>query len=632
MFEAIRNNKRVAQVILGLLIIPFALFGIDSYFGDRMGGGEIATVGGTPITRHEFDRALEEQRSRLREQLGADASAALLDSEELRQATLDQLVIRRALVLYFRDMRLKPFSGQLQQALAGIESFQENGEFSLERYRMLLARQGLNPAAFEAQVGQDLLAQQLMVAIASSSLVAREPARRVLVGELEERMVREMRFPVAPHLANIKIDDAAIQKFYDDNPARFELPERIKAEYLVLSEKALLEAVKIDDDKEVIQQAYRDLPEERHVRHILIEPASRSAAAATEAARKEADEIAAELRKNPDRFPELAREKSQDPGSSGTGGDLGYIARDGAMESSFEEAVFALKQGEISDPVRTGYGFHIIQVVAVHKRPFDEVRDEIVAGLRKQKLGREFDEKTTKFSEMVFNETPDSLQPAAEAFGLEIQRSDWISRKADGLGEFRNERLVASLFEDDALRHNHNTQALDVGSNTLVSARVLEHEAARRVPLEDVRGSIEAQLRREEAMRLAREAGNAALAALDRREEVSVAWSMPRPFQRADSFQRPNPDLPPEAVYAVFGASLAQLPTRVAAILPDDAYVIYQIDSVTHPSIGDGDPRLAALSRQYELLLGQTDFESFIASLRDRYKVVTKSVARQETE
>jgi len=622
MFEAIRNNKRIAQVILAILIIPFAAFGLDSYFGGGMGGGEVAKVGRSSISRFEFDRALEEHRSRLREQYGEDATPAMLRSEELRRTVLDQLIVRRALALYSADLRLNVSGGQLQQVIAG--AFQEDGHFSLERYHAWLSRQGLSPAAFEAQLAQDLLVQQLEDSISGSSLVARDSARRLLAAQLEERVVREMRFPVAPHLSGIEISEAAIQKFYDDNPARFELPERIRAEYIVFSEEALLSGIKIDETD--IQKAYQDPPEERRVRHILIEPASDTDEAAVEAARKEAEGIAAILRKEPGRFTALAREKSQDPGSSELGGDLGYIARDGAMEPLFEEAAFALKKNEISAPTRTQEGFHIIQVTDVRKRSLGEMRDEIIDQLRRQALGQGFDEKAMKFSEMVFNETPDSLQPAAEAFGLEIRRTGWIDRKADALDEFRSERLVESLFGDDALGRRNNTQAIEIGLNTLVAARVAEHQAARRLPLEEVRGQIEAQLRRDEAMRMAREQGNAVLEALDRGEAVSNAWSTPR------SFQRSRPDLPPLAARAVFAVRLSSLPARVAMELPDDAYVIYQVDSAMRPTIDDSDPRIAALSEQYGYLLAQSDFEAFLVSLRDRYKIVTRLAAERDAE
>jgi len=619
MFEAIRNNKRIAQVILGILIIPFAAFGLDSYFGGGPGEKEIATVGGTPISRDELERALRDAQARLRAQLGEGATADMLNAEELRQVVLDQLVTQRMLALYAKQMQMSISSEQLQQAVA--EIFKENGQFSPTRYRAFLIQREMSSAHFEAQFAQELLTQQLEGSISGSSLVARHSARRLLAARLEERVVREMRFPVAPYLASIEIDEAAIKAFYDEHAARFELAERIKAEYLVFNEQSLQSKIQIAEAD--IQKAYQDWPEERHVRHILIEPASDTDEAG-EAAKKQAEEIAATLRRNPSRFPALAKEKSQDPGSSEVGGDLGYIARDGVMEAPFEEAVFALKQGEISHPVRTRYGFHILQVTDIQKRSLAEMRDEIVAQLRKQALGRGFDEKATKFSEMVFNEAPDSLQPAAEAFGLDIQRTDWIDQGAEALGEFRDKRLVTSLFDDDALNQRHNTQAIDVGSNTLVAARVIEHEAARRLPLEEVRGQIEAQLRREEAMRRAREEGNAVLAALDRGETVNNAWSMPR------SFLRSKPELPPLAARAVFAVQVSSLPVRVAAELPDDAYVIYQVDSVIRPPIDDNDPRITALAGQYGSLLAQSDFESFLASLRNRYKIVIKPTANRD--
>jgi len=623
MFEAIRNNKRIAQVILGILIVPFAAFGLDSYFGDRLGNREVATVGGSSIYRGEFERALEEQRESLREQLGAEAAAEVIKSGKLQQEVLNQLILERALALYAKDMRLSVSSVQLQQALSMYEAFHENGQFSLERYKTLLQRQGMTPVAFEAKVAQNLLVDQLKISITGSSLIARDTVRRLLIAEGEERMVREMRFPVQPHLSSIKINDEAIKKFYDDNMKHFELPGRVKAEYLVFSEEALQGKLKIDEEK--IKKAYQDLPEDRRVRHILIELASDADEAAVGAARSQAEEIVATLREKPDDFPAIAREKSQDPGSSGEGGDLGNIAHDGTMEQPFEEAVFALEKGDISDPVRTSYGFHILQVTDSQKRSFGEMRDEIEARLRKDAIGKEFNKDAEEFSDMVFSRSQKDLEPVAKAFGLEIQKTDWINEGADTLGEFHNKELVSSLFEDEVLKDKKNTEAIVVGFNTLVSARVFEHEAARRKPLEEVRGQIEAQLRRKEAMRLAREEGTAALEALDRGETVSNAWSAPR------SFQRSKPDLPPLVAREVF-AELMRLPDRVALELPDDAYVIYQIDEVKYPSIDNDDPRIAERAQAYGFLLGMNDFNSFALSLRDRYKIVTKPLADRAAE
>jgi peptidyl-prolyl cis-trans isomerase D len=296
------------------------------------------------------------------------------------------------------------------------------------------------------------------------------------------------------------------------------------------------------------------------------------------------------------------------------------------MQQPFVEAVFALKQGEISDPVRSRFGFHIIQVTAIRNLPFDEVRDDIVTQLRKQALGLEFSEKAGKFSNMVFNESPDSLQPVAEAFGLEIRQTGWIDRGSDILdGELHNKQLVASLFGNDALVKHYNTKALEVGLNTWVSARVLEHEAARRVPLEDARGSIEAQLRRKKAMDMAKEESEAVLAASD--QESDKAWSEARTFQRATA------DLPFRAARAVFAARWAAgQATRVAVELPDDAYVIYQIDEVMRPSIPDDAPILASISEQYGGMLAQSDFAAFRAFIRDRYKVVVKQDLGQAAE
>ena len=601
MFDAFRNNKRIAQVILGILIVPFAaFFGVD-YVGKDQSGGVMATVGGEPIYQKDFDRLLSESR---------------LDrnSDEQRQMVLEQLIHWKLLELYAAEMRQPIGDAQLQQAIFASPSFQENGQFSPERYQKSVAQQAMTPAIYEARLRQQLRDQQLE-GIGLPFPAAKASVRHLLAAWREERMVREMRFPVAPYLAGIKIDDAAIRKYYDENLAQFDRPERIKAEYVVFAEAT----------EEEIQAAYAAgdfVSEERRIRHILIEVAADADEATLASARQKTEEIVTALRKDPKRFPELAREKSQDISSKDDGGDLGYIMR-GTMEPEFEEAVFALKQNEISAPVRTSYGFHIIQVMDMRKPSLDalvDARDAIVAGLRakKQAAGQDFDKDIEKFSEIVFDQEPDSLKPVADAFGLKIQRSDWIDRGTDTVGEFHKKELVDSLFSDDALEKHHNTKPIAINNDVWVAARVREREAARRLTLDEVRAQIEAQLRREEAARLAREKGSAVLAALDKGEPASLAWSTAHAIQRHGDGREL---LSPEAMRAVFAAPVTKLPVRVGVDLPDNAFVIYQIDAVEHPAPNNDEQDLAALSQGYSALLTKNDYDTFLATLRTRYKI-----------
>ncbi|MDR3086885.1 MAG: SurA N-terminal domain-containing protein [Azoarcus sp.] len=604
MFDAIRNNKRIAQVILGILIVPFAaFFGVD-YFGNNQSGGTVATVGGAPILQRDFDRLLSE-------------SQADRNSDEQRQAVLEQLIQWKLLELYAADMRQPIGDAQLQQAIVRTPDFQVNGQFSPDLYQKLVRQ----PSAYEARVRQQLRDQQLE-GLRFPFPVARDSVRRLLAAWREERLVREMRFPVAPYLVGIKIDDAAIQKYYNDNLARFERPERIKAEYVVLAENS-------EEEIKAAHEAGNFVTEERRIRHILLELASDADEAAVSKTRQEIEEIAAALRKDPKRFPEFAREKSQDISSKDGGGDLGYISR-GSMEPTFDEAAFTLKQDEISAPVRTEYGFHIIQSTDMRKPSLADARDEIIAGLRKQKqaAGQDFVKDLEKFSEIVFDQEPDSLKPAADAFGLKIRQSDWIDRGTDTVGEFHKKELVDELFSNDALEKHHNTRPVGVDNDVWVAARVLEREAARRLTLDEVRAQIEAQLRREEAARLAQEKGRGVLAALDRGEPVSLAWSTAHAIQRHDRLGL----LPPEAMRAVFAAPVTKLPARVGVALPDDAFVVYQIDAVEHSTLNNDDPELTALSEGYSALLTKDDYDTFLATLRARYKIEINLPPRQTEE
>lgn len=627
MFDAVRDNKRVAQVILALLIIPFAFFGLESYFQDGPGGGDVAVVGGTPISSVEFDQALRERQDRLRNSADGQVDRALLESEMLRRAVLDNLINQRVLALYAADNHMVVTPQQLQETIAEVEAFQENGRFSLQRYESLLRAQGMTPASFEARLAQDVRIQQLAASVGEAGFAAKVSAKRFLAAQIEEREIRELRFPASRFADEVKFADDAVQRYYDSNAARFERPARLKAEYVVLDEAALLKQVKVTDEE---VKAYYDgnqarfgQAEERRARHILIQVDADAPEDAVAKARSTIEGIAARLAKEPGQFEAIAKASSQDSGSAPRGGDLGFFPR-GMMVQAFDDAAFAQAKGEIGAVVRSDFGFHIIQVTDIKPatiRPFDSVRGEIVEELRKQAAGRRYAEVAEQFSNMVY-EQADSLKPVADQLGLEIRSTDWLTRGAEGVGAYASPRLVEALFADDAVKNARNTEAIEAGANTLVSARVLSFEAAQRLPLAEVKGQIEQQLRTEEAARLAAERGAAALAALEKGETVTGEWTATRKLQRG------APGLPAAAMQAVFAASTAKLPAHVGVASPEGGYTVYRIDAVNRPPLTDDDPRIEAVAGQYARLMGERDFAGFLTELRQRYKVETKLAAK----
>ena len=626
MLEAVRNNKRVAQVILLVLIVPFAFFGLDSYFRDGSGGSDVATVGKSKISVAEFDRALREQQDRLRQTAGGEVDRATLESPALRRAVAENLINQRLLALYALDNHMVVSQQQLQQVIAEVPAFQSDGHFSLARYEAALRAQGMSPATFEARLGQDLRVQQIALAVGETAFAAHASVARFLAAQLEERKVSEMKFSPDAFLAGVKLADDAAKAYYDANTERFERPARLRADYLVFDEDALRKQVSVsEEDARKFYEANAarfGSPEERSARHILIAAAADAPAAEIAKAREKADGILAQLRSKPERFAELAKAESQDPGSAAQGGELGYFAR-GAMVKPFEDAAFALKKGKISDVVQSDFGFHIIQlddVKPARVRPFDEVRDEIVEELKKQAAGRRFAEEAEQFSNLVY-EQADSLKPAADALGLEIRHTDWISRGDDAIGGFKNEKLLNELFSDDAVKNRRNVEAVEVSRGTLVSARVAEFEPAQLLPFDEVKASIEDRLRGEEATKLAVARGEAALAALDKGESVGGKGGAAVVVQRGTS------KLPPVAVDAIFSAPAAKLPEHVGVTTPDGSYSVFRIESVTKPELAKDDPRVKAVAQQYQRLIAERDFSAFLASLRTRYKVTLNESA-----
>ncbi len=627
MFDAVRNNKKIVQVFLALITLPFAFFGVESYVRNVGTGDDVARVGDVKITQRQFQQALREQQERLRAQTGGQFDAKLLDTPEARKTILDDLIDQRLLMLEASRNKMFASDEAIRRAIAGIDAFKVDGRFSSERYGAALAAQGMTPAGFEAQLRQDLTLQQLAGAVGQSGLIARAVGDRILAMQTEKREVQEFRMGLDAYLDKVRLADDAARKFYDANGKQFETPEQARAEFVVLSMETIGAQLAVSDaeikawydgHKERFAQ-----PEERRASHILIA----SEKLGKDKAKAKAEEILIEIRKNPAGFADLARKNSDDPGSAAKGGDLGFFGR-GMMVKPFEEATFKLKDGEVSGIVESDFGFHIIKLTGIHEgkeKPLAEVKGEIEAELKKTAASRKFAEAAEAFSNVVYEQS-DSLKPAADKFKLTVQQSGWLGRQANpAAGPLGNEKVLAALFGEDSLKNKRNTEAVEVAQNTLVAARILEYMPAAQQPFDGVRSTIETMLRRQEAQAMAVKDGEARLEALKKGED-GIAWGPPKSVSRLDPRQIPQPAAP-----AVFRMETGKLPSYAGVVLPGSGYALFKLVKVDAGAALD-DARRQALMRQLATLGMQEDVQGYLAALRSRYKVEINKAALETKE
>ena len=631
MFDTVRNNKKIVQFVLALIILPFALWGVDSYISGGSGGAnEIASVGKTPISQDEFLRALNEQQERLRPQLGNNT--AVLESPEFRQGVLQELINQRLLLLHANKAQMGISNATLSGFIASLPALQVDGKFSRERYEALVAAQNMSVEQFEAMLRRDRLTQQATLPIANGTVAGNLSADRWLAAQLEERDIAEVVLRAEQFMGDSKPDGAAIKRYYDENRKRFEQPEQVRVEYLVLSQAKLIDATKVSEAD--IKAAYEAnaaryvKPEQRRASHILIRADKSAPAAEVKAAEEKANQVLAQLKATPADFAKLAKQHSQDPGSAANGGDLGFFGR-GMMVKPFEEATYALQENQISEIVRSDFGFHIIKLTGIRPeqaQKLDEVRGEIQAELKRQAGAKLYVESAEGFSNLVYEQS-DSLKPAAEKYGLSVQASDWLVKDGQLTAPFTNPKLMQAVFSDDAVKHKRNTEAIEVAPNTLASARVVEHQPAEVIPLEKVSGVIEKVLAREAALEKAAAAGQAEVEKLNRGEKSALAWSAVRAVSRLHA-----PNLSKDAGLAIFSAAPKQLPayvgTKTAA-----GYAVYRIDKVKpyDPATpGEAAPRAQALRQQYNEVLAREDLINWLAVLRQQYGVQINRAALEK--
>lgn len=621
MFDLVRNNKRLVQVLLGLITLPFAFWGIDSYQRSSGTAQDLAEVAGQKITLQEFVQAQRDQQERLRSMLGRNFDAALLDTPEQRAELLDGLIQQRLLAQKSAKSNLIVTDDQLRDMITGLPAFQENGQFSKTRYDALLRAQGMSDVVFEARLRRDVELQQLNGALADSSLVAKTQLARMLAIQGQQREVFEAVMSREQFAGEVKLAPDAVKTYYDGHLAQFQLPEQVRADYVLLSADALAAL-------ETVSEAELHTWYDSNMRAKFEERA---------AAKKKTEDLLAQLRAAPDTFAALAKQHSQDPGSKDNGGDLGLFAR-GAMVKPFEEAAFKLKQGQMSAIVETDFGFHIIKLTGINPakdgepeqrqashilinapaaaKDFQAMRADIEKELKKQRLGKKFAEAAETFTNLAY-EQPDSLQPIADKFKLKIQQSGWLNRRASAAtpGPLNNQKLIDALFSPDSLKSKHNTEVVEGGPDTLLVARVIEHKAAALMPLDEVKAEITKTLIELESMVLATKGGAAKYAELQQGKDAGLSWGTARIVGRDG-----KPTVHPDAVKAIFRADTSKLPAYLGVELRDRGYGLYRISRVIDAPPAD-EAREKSMRDQLARQAAQQDYTAYLASLRAAAKI-----------
>ncbi len=624
MFEFVRTHNRLFQFILLILILPsFALVGMQGYTSFMDGSNpSIATVDGRKITQAEWDGAHKEQIERLRRQM-PNLDAKLFDSPEIKREALDTLVRERVLRATASAQHLVISDERVQRTFINDPqlAFLRNPDGSVNK--AVLAAQGMNSQMLIERLRQDMTMQQVVGAVSGSVLATSANAGLAFDALLQQREVQLQRFDAKDFAARIEPGEAELEAFYKDaaNSAQFQLPESAQIQYLVLDLEALKKQVTFNDDdlrKYYDENAARySVPEERRASHILIKADKSANAADKTKAKASAEELLAQARKNPAGFADLARKNSQDEGSAPNGGDLDFFGR-GAMVKPFDEAAFNLKPGEISNVVESDFGYHVIQLTAVRggsKKNFELVRNEVEQEVRKQLAQKRFTETAELFTNTVY-EQADSLQPAADKFKLSLQTATVQRTPAPGAaGPLASVKLFESLFSSEALRNKRNTEAVETAASQLTAARIVQHNPARLQPLADVKVKVREQLVRKLAFAQAVKAGQDRLAALKKGELNGLGEPviLSRPLAR---------DLPRKVVEAILAADASKLPADIGVDAGAGTFVVARILKLLPRDPAVIDEKRAV--QQYAQAWSNAETQAYYEALKTRFKAVVK--------
>jgi peptidyl-prolyl cis-trans isomerase D len=630
MFDFVHKHKRLLQLVLLILIgPPFVFWGIDSYNQSRS-DTSVAVVDDHKITVPEFTQAIKNYQERMRGVLGRNFDPSTLDTPEIRTTLLDNLINQRILINRAVRNNMVVTDDQLRDIISTVPLFQDQGKFSRERYEIALRNQGLTPVVFESQLRQELLLQQLQDAYTDSQIIPNAVIESFHNSLEQGREVSQMMLTLDQFTKQIKVDPEAVKNYYNSHQIDFQTPEQVRIEYVLLNAESQLAQLQIspNDVRKYYDEHLKQFeqPETRQASHILIGVKPDASEADKAAAKEKANQILKQALAAPKSFAALSKQHSQDTGSARQGGDLGSFPR-GVMVKPFEDTTFEMKVGEIKI-VQSEFGFHIIKLNGIKPgktMDFNEVKGNIEQELKRQTANKKFAEVAESFSNMVF-EQPDSLQPVAEKFKLQIQRSPWLSRKDAQAAGLNNEKFLQALFSNDVLQNKRNTEAVEFAPGVLISARVVEHKPTAVLPLSNVSAEIGKRIQREEAAKLAAAEGNRVLTALQEGKAPAVKWGSARLLTRQKILQELNKDV----VRKIFSTSIDKLPVYTGIENPDGGFYLFKISKVVAaPAMTEAQKK--SYQQNLQKLMVQEEMAAYLIGLRQNTKIKIKQDALQKT-
>jgi peptidyl-prolyl cis-trans isomerase D len=631
MLMAIRDRVMgfVGWLLMGALFIAFAFFGLNSYFTSNA-ENYAADVNGVEITLPEHQRAYQQMRARTQRLMGEAYNPAMIDEEALKKSALQEL-IREQLLLQEADADGYAVSKQLVAAqINAVPAFRDDsGKFSAEKYRQVLQQQGMAPAEFEWRLSRELLANQIINGIAQTAGVSRQDLERIYRLQTQQRRFSYLELPVQLSAAQVEVSDSDIEQYYTAHASDFMTPERVKIQYVELRADDL--QVSGEPSDEALHALYDEhadryvTPEERRARHILVSLPPDAGEDAEHKARAKAESLLARLEKG-EPFEKLTKEASDDPGSASNGGDLGFFGR-GVMTPEFETAAFALEKGGRSGIVKSAFGFHIIEVTDIkpqHTKPFDEVRDELVKEYQAQERGDLFSEKAEMLANKAF-EQPDTLQGAADALGLEVKTSDWMTKEG-GPGIGQNEMVVNAAFREEVIETGNNSEPIELGDNQLMVLRSLEHEAAEKQPLESVRDTVKAKVRDMKSREMTSAHGDSLLQELRSGKSLADIASAQRLELKTTGLIGRNAADPAARIVSeafLLPSVTDKVQSTAGFALESGDYVLLALEEIR-----DGD--ISSLSQADQLkarqelggIMGASEVSAFIDELRNRATII----------